>query len=415
MVELTSVDIALSHILKHTRETGDEMVSISRSLGRVLAKDIYASEDLPPFPNSSMDGYAVRAADIAQASPNNPIKLKVVMDIPAGHAPERPIKSGEAARIMTGAPMPEGADAVVPVEDTDSDWQKQILTPLPEQVTIYRAVDAGAYVRQIGENVKKGDFVLPKGRKLKPQDIGMLASLGIAKVPVKRQPKVAIISTGDELVDVDEPLSAGKIRNSNSYALAGMVTEAGGEAIVLPKATDTLDAVRKVFQQAIAIKPDIVLSSAGVSVGAADLIRTVIDELGKVDMWRVNLRPGKPLAYGQVGGHMFFGLPGNPVSAMVTFDVFVRPTLLKIQGREDNAVYAIAYTEEAITSDGRRSYLRVKLRRDEQGKLWATTTGTQSSGALMSMVLADGLLIVPEDVKYVAEGSPLQVRLLRMV
>ncbi|RMG83957.1 MAG: molybdopterin molybdenumtransferase MoeA, partial [Chloroflexi bacterium] len=244
MTELTSVDIALNHILKHTQEIGDKTVVITQCLGRVLAKDIFATEDLPPFANSSMDGYAVRAEDIAQASPDTPVTLKVVMDIPAGHAPEQPLKHGEAARIMTGAPMPEGADAVIPVEDTDSDWQKQTLTPLPEHVRIFRAIEAGAYVRQIGENVKKGDFVLPKGRELKPQDIGMLAGLGIANVTVKRKPKVAIISTGDELIGVDEPLSPGKIRNSNSYTLAGMVIEAGGEAVVLPKAADTLDAVR---------------------------------------------------------------------------------------------------------------------------------------------------------------------------
>jgi molybdopterin molybdotransferase len=247
---------------------------------------------------------------------------------------------------------------------------------------------------------------------LRPQDIGVLAALGYVKVPVYRQPRVAILSTGDELVSVGEPLALGKIRDSNSYTLAGLVATYGGIPIRLPTARDTLEDVRHLFQNALAQSPDIVLSSAGVSVGAFDVVRTVLDELGDVRFWRVNLRPGKPLAFGHLQDIPFFGLPGNPVSAIVTFEVFVRPVLLKLTGRPDQVMMAVATLGEDIHSDGRRSYLRVKLER-EDGRLIARLTGTQSSGALMSVVQADGLLIVPEDVTYVSAGERLPVRLLR--
>ncbi len=409
-----SVEVALEHILRQFEPLPPEKIAITAALGRVLAADIQAEINLPPFANSSMDGYAVRAADIATATPSTPTQLRVVMDIPAGVAPSQTLQTGEAARIMTGAPMPPGADAVIPVEDTDTNWQAGSDTALREKVAIFRAIEAGDYVRPAGESVQRGQTVLKAGTRLRPQDIGILAALGCAKIDVVRQPRVAIVSTGDELVDVSEPLAPGKIRDVNSHTVAGLVTQFGGIPLPQPIAHDTLDAVRQLFYTTLEQQPDLIISTAGVSVGTYDVVRTVLAELGAVDFWRVNVRPGKPLAFGNLRGVPFFGLPGNPVSAMVTFDIFVRPALFQFLQRDDDATTVTAVTAEALRSDGRRSYLRVQLSR-ENGRLVAKTTGTQSSGALMSMVLADGLLIVPENREEIPAGTELPVRLLRSV
>jgi molybdopterin molybdotransferase len=412
LADLLNVDDALDHILETVQPLEAEDVDLTGALGRVLAQDIQSDIQLPPFPNSSMDGYAVRAEDVSQASQDNPASLRVVLDIPAGKAPEGHVNTGEAGRIMTGAPMPDGANAIIPVEQTDSQWTAGDNTPLAAQVKIYKAVKAGDYVRPAGEDIQNGQIVLRAGTVLRPQDVGILAALGRSTIPVIRQPRVAIISTGDELVDVSQPLTPGKIRDVNAHTIASLITIYGGIPIRLPIAHDRLDDVRALFRQAIGQHPDMLISSAGVSVGTFDVVRTVLDELGKVNFWRVNIRPGKPLAFGQIQRVPFFGLPGNPVSAMVTFDIFVRPALLKMSCRPDALLTIKATTGEDIHSDGRRSYLRVKLER-QNGQLIARTTGTQSSGALMSMVLADGLLVVPEDVMFVAAGSELSVRVLR--
>jgi molybdopterin molybdotransferase len=411
---LLSVESALAQILSPFTPLPAETIDLTAALGRVLAEDVQSGIDLPPFANSSMDGYAVRAADVAQATHANPVPLRPVLDIPAGAAPNQTIEPGETARIMTGAPMPPGADAVIPVEDTDSNWRAGTDEELPEVVQFFRSVQTGDYVRPAGENVQRGQTVLRAGTVIRPQDIGILAALGLATIRVVRPPRVVIVSTGDELVDVGEPLAPGKIRDTNSYTLAALITSYGGIPIRLPIARDTLEDVRALFRAALDEEPDIIISSAGVSVGTYDVVRTVLEELGQIDFWRVNVRPGKPLAYGQLGGAPFFGLPGNPVSAMITFEVFVRPALLKLLHRSDDSQIASAITAEDIHSDGRRSYLRVTLTR-EDGQLKAHTTGTQSSGALLSMVLADALLIVPEDVTFVPAGSRLPVRLLRPV
>jgi molybdopterin molybdotransferase len=308
--------------------------------------------------------------------------------------------------------MPEGANAVIPVEQTDAEWAGGEDNPLPDHVSILRSVEPGAYVRPAGEDVEAGQLVLGVGTVLRPQDVGILVALGYAQIEVVRQPRVVILSTGDELVGAGEPLAPGKIRDVNSHTISGLVTTYGGIPQRLPTAKDTLDDVRKLFTTAIEQKPDVIISSAGVSVGTYDVVRTIIDELGAVQFWRVNVRPGKPLAFGALSNVPFFGLPGNPVSAMVTFDVFVRPALLKMLGQDDNANTMMAIVDEDLKSDGRRSYLRVTLEHRD-GKVIARTTGTQSSGALMSMVLADGLLIIPEQITHVSAGTELPVRLLR--
>lgn len=412
MADLLNVDHALELVLEHIHPLPAENVTLAQALGRVLAEDITADVSIPPFPNSSMDGYALRAEDIAHANREQPTQLHVVMDIPAGTTPAQPLLPGQAARIMTGAPLPEGADTVIPVESTDAQWKAADNTPFQPQVSVYRSLQAGDYVRPIGEDIQAGQTVAKAGTVIRAQEIGVLASLGYARVPLIRQPRVAIVSTGDELVGINDPLTPGKIRDSNSYTLAALISTYGGIPLHITPARDTLDDVRRCFREALEQKPDIILSSAGVSVGAFDVVRSVIEELGQVNFWRINLRPGKPLAFGHLSGIPFFGLPGNPVSAMVTFDVFVRPTLLKLSGRSLQTPTVIATLGEDLHSDGRRSYLRVNLTRAD-GQWVARLTGTQSSGALMSMVQADGLLVVPEDVTLLPAGNTLPVRLLR--
>lgn len=414
MTELLSVDEALKRIVSGKRRLPGEVVALDDALDRVLAEDIIAGISLPPFANSSMDGYAARAADIAGAGEAAPVTLRVVADIPAGAFPDMTLGPGEAARIMTGAPLPAGADTIVPVEHTDGHFAQDASEPPPDTVTVLHASQPGDYVRPIGEDIRAGERVLAAGTLLRAQELGVLAAIGRAAVPVVRRPRVAILSTGNELIPVGDPLPPGAIHDSNGYTLAALVRTHGGAAIRVPTARDTLDDVRRRFQEALDTQPDIIISSAGVSVGAFDVVRTVLAELGQVDFWRINLRPGKPLAYGELRGVPFFGLPGNPVSAMVTFDVFVRPTLMALSGRPDSWVTKRAIVAQPLESDGRQSYLRVKLQR-ENGQLIATTTGTQSSGALTSMVLADALLIIPEGVRHVDAGTLLEVRLLKPI
>ncbi|MBE2182120.1 MAG: molybdopterin molybdotransferase MoeA [Anaerolineae bacterium] len=412
MNSLISVDAALNQILTSFRLLDIEDVSLDDAFNRVLAEAQFAADSLPPFPNSSMDGFAVRAADLHAA----PIRLRVIGDIPAGKAPQFSVQAGEAARIMTGAEMPEGADAVVPVEVTDQNFRQTGELDLPDFVQINQPVKSGDYIRPRGEDVQAGQRVLAKGTLLGAAEIGLMAALGISRVPVIRQPRVAILSTGDELLSPDQPLTPGKIRDANSYSLATLVRQYGGIPIRFAPAADSIDAVRIRFEEALAEQPDVILSSAGVSVGVFDVVRTVIAEIGHIDLWRINIRPGKPLAFGQVRGVPFFGLPGNPVSAMVTFDVFVRPALLNLGGRGDDALIVEAALERPIRSDGRRTFVRVKLRRDtEHGRWIASETGTQSSGALSSMVLADGLLTIPEGLVETSLETLYSVRLLRPI
>ncbi|MCB9453660.1 MAG: molybdopterin molybdotransferase MoeA [Anaerolineaceae bacterium] len=411
MANLFSVDEALTRILAGVTPLAHEMILLENVLGRILAQDIIAPVHVPPFANSSMDGYAVIASDIAGAGRENPVSLPVSMDIPAGKPLQAALRPGTVARIMTGAVVPDGADAVVPVEDTDTQWDTTS-PEIPSEVAFFVSIQPGANIRPIGEDIQKGMNLLQAGMVLRPQEIGVLASLGLAEIPVVRRPKVAILSSGDELVAPGEPLQPGQIRDSNSYAIAALVETYGGVPVRIPTARDTIEDVRRRFHEALSHQPDVILSSAGVSVGAFDVVRTVMNELGEVNFWRVNIRPGKPLAFGHVAGIPFLGLPGNPVSAMVTFDGFVRPLLQKLGGRPDDTDTAAAILGESVRTDGRRTYFRVKLLQ-EDGRLVAYTTGTQSSGALSSMVLADGLLIVPENTTYSPAGSELQVRLLR--
>ncbi len=413
MPPLLNVDETLRLILAEIATLPADEVALSDSLGRILATDVVAATPLPPFANSSMDGFAVRAADTGAATPDQPVTLPVSLDIAAGDAPTAALPPGTAARIMTGAPLPPGADAVVPLEATDSRWAAGDSAGPPEAIRITQPARPGEYVRPAGEDIQAGQIVLRAGVEIDPPAIGVLAALGWSRVPVIRQPRVAILSSGDELIDVQEPLAPGKVRDSNSYVLEALVRQHGGLPRRIPTARDTLTDVRRRLLEALAWRPDMLISSAGVSVGAHDIVRTALDELGEIRLWRINLRPGKPLAYGRLAGVPFFGLPGNPVSVQITFDVIVRPALLKMAGRPDTTPTAEAILEEDIAADGRLTYFRVRLRRGPDGQLYATSTGTQSSGAMLSMVLADGLLIVPAGIQVAHAGERFPVRLLR--
>ena len=339
-----------------------------------------------------------------QRSTRVPRSLRVVADIPAGSAPTVILAPGEAARIMTGAHMPEGADAVVPVENTDFE-SRDAGTHAPEVVAIQKAVKVGENVRRRGMDIQSGDAVMKAGRQLRAQDLGLFAMLGLSSVTVYQRPRVALLSSGDELVEPDAPLEKGKIRDSNSYTLAALIESAGAQPLRLGVARDNYEAVHSLFERAVYLRVDLILSSAGVSVGAFDFVKKVIEDSGKMDFWRVNMRPGKPVAFGEYKGIPVIGLPGNPVSAFVGFEVFVRPTIQKLGGLiRSNRQIVRVICEEEIESDGRESYLRAEIR-EVDGSLVAQLTGHQGSGNLHSLVQANALLIIPAGVKCVPAGQ----------
>lgn len=404
---MLSVTEARKRILSHLKSVAAETAPLTVCANRTLAADITAPHDIPPFDNSAMDGFAIRAEDTTASH----VTLSVVADIPAGSTPTVTLAPGEAARIMTGAQLPKGADAVIPVEDTDFN-RREAGTAAPKTVSFARTLKAGENIRARGMDIHAGDIVMQKGRALKPQDLGLLATLGMANVEVYKKPRIALFSSGDELLDVSAPLEPGKIRDSNSYMLAGLIESAGAEAIRLGVARDERDEVTNLLDQAVKKNVDLILSSAGVSVGAFDFIKEVVEANGKMDFWRVNMRPGKPLAFGEYGGIPFIGLPGNPVSAFVGFEVFARPALERLGGKMDGSRQKVKVRcEKEIESDGRESYLRANIR-EENGVLLAKLTGHQGSGNLLSLVQADALLIIPAGVKCVPAGQEVDAYLL---
>ncbi|MBE3118659.1 MAG: molybdopterin molybdotransferase MoeA [Candidatus Atribacteria bacterium] len=400
---MLSVSEARERILAVFLPVESQTVSLNRAAGRVLACDIAAETDLPLFDNSSVDGFALHKADFACLR-----TLNVVADIRAGETSETPIRPGQSARIMTGAPLPPGAEAVVMVEDTDFNVRTPG-TPAPQTVTIHKSVRPGENIRRRGDDLHTGDEVLSAGMRLRAQEIGLLAMLGAAEVLVYRQPRFALLSSGDELLSVEAPLTPGKIHESNSYALAALAEAAGVELIRLGVAADTEADVRSRLERAVEAKADVIVSSAGVSVGAFDYVKYVIEEDGELDFWKVNMRPGKPLAFGKYRGVPFFGLPGNPVSAFVGFEVFVRPALEKLSGLELRPrPHQMARLAESLESDGRESYLRAVISQ-ENGVLVARLTGHQGSGNIFSLVRANALLIVPSGVKSLPANSDVEI------
>ncbi len=397
-----SVDDALAAILERIPVLGPEIVRLDEALGRVLAEDVYADLNVPPFDNSAMDGYAVIAADTQGASVDHPATLRVVADLPAGYLPETPVGRGEAVRIMTGAPLPEGADAIVRVEDTERG---------EGVVRIKVAARPGRDVRLAGEDVRAGDLVLPAGTFVRPAEVGMLAMLGRRQVATIRRPRVAVLTTGDELVDVDEPVTPGKIRNVNLYSICAQVRWCGGEPVPLGTARDTLDDLEAKIRQGMAA--DLLLTSAGVSVGDYDHVKTVLDKLGRIEFWQVNMKPAKPLAFGQVGGIPMFGLPGNPASSMVAFEEFVRPAILKMQGRRGYRKTTLRAVSEVALENrgGRRSFVRGYVYADADGYR-VRPSGVEGAGIMTAMVRANCFVVIPEAVAHVAPGDEVTVELL---
>ncbi|MBN1136222.1 MAG: molybdopterin molybdotransferase MoeA [Anaerolineae bacterium] len=408
---MISVEEALAEILSHVRPLEPERVPILEALSRVLAEEIVSDIDIPPFDNSAMDGYAVRVADVAGA----PVHLTVRGSVAAGYVTAARLEPGTAIRIMTGAPMPDGADAVVPFEDTsDADRSKEARLAVPAtEIEVRIPAKPRDHVRPAGEDLRRGEQVMALGRVIRAQEIGVLASLGRATVLVHRRPRVAILATGDELLEVHEPLAPGKIRNSNEYTNTALVTRTGGVPIRLGIARDTAGELTAKIREGLAQGADLFLTSGGVSVGDYDVVKDVLGAEGRMQFWQVNMRPGKPLAFGLLpGGVPLIGLPGNPVSAMVSFEQFARPAILRMLGHADLTKPTIrAITDDPLTTSGRRTYTRVIVTHRE-GRYHARTTGEQGSGILTSMARANGLAVVPEGVDYLPAGSEVTVQML---
>ncbi|MCX5904972.1 MAG: molybdopterin molybdotransferase MoeA [Proteobacteria bacterium] len=398
-----SVTEAVTTILNEILVLGTERVAITAALGRVLAEDISAPFNIPPLDNSAMDGYAVRFQDLQGASAQHPARLKILGDIPAGYSASKPMSAGETYRIMTGAPVPAGADTVVMQEDTQAHDQV---------VEIFQECPRGSHIRRAGEDLSSGDSVVTGGTLLGPAHIGVLASIKKSQVTVYQRPRVAIISTGDELVDVDEELFAGKIVSSNSYSLQALVLDSGAIPMSLGIARDTREALREKF--AAALHADMIISSGGVSVGDYDFVKDVMQDLGaEMKFWKVAMRPGNPLAFGVINGKPAFGLPGNPVSVMVSFEQFVRPSIRKMSGHQKlfRPVIEATAQENVETRQGRQYFIRCMVRKTAAGYV-ATTTGEQGSGMLMSMAKATGLMMVPADREGVKAGDKVTVQIL---
>ena len=383
---MISADQALQIVLENVAPLGVERIPILDAAGRVLAEDISSSRDIPGFDNSAMDGYAVRASDLAKASEASPVKLAVVETVGAGRMPTRRLSAGEAIRTMTGAPVAEGADAIIPVERTRGTG---------DLVEFLVSVEKDAFIRPRGEDLRLGELVMSSGKTLTPADLGMLASVNRAMVEVIRRPRVAIVATGDELVDVDQAPVGAQVVNSNAYALAGAVREAGADAVILKVARDEAREIRERLAEAMTF--DAMLSTGGVSVGQFDHVKSALDELGMRQLFHgVAQKPGRPLKFGTVGYRPIFGLPGNPVSTLVCFYLYARPALLKMGGKRRVGlprIKARCAVDIKISKD-LTEFVRVKLERDGDSYK-ATPTGSQGSGILSSLSRADGLLIGP--------------------
>ena len=401
---MLSVEEALERILSTFQPLSPERVPVLETLGRVLTEDVFADMDIPPLANTSMDGYAVRAADTVRAGRENPVRLRIIYDLAAGYTTDKSVESGCAIRIMTGAPIPPGADAVVQFEDTE---QKG------EWVEIFKGVKTTTNVRLAGEDVKKGDLVLPGGTEIRPQEVGILAALGRKEAWVHRRPRVAILATGDEVIEIDALWSPGKIRNSNTYSNAAQVIRYGGLPILLGIARDNERELTAKVREGLEKGADLFLTTGGVSMGDFDVVKKVLAAEGDMGFWRVRMKPGKPLAFGQIKGIPLLGLPGNPVSAMVTFELFARPAILKMKGktRLQKPIIEAELMDAIPRKDNRRHYVRVVVER-QNTEYKAHLTGDQGSGILLSMVRSHGLAIIPEDVDHLPAGAKVPVMML---
>ena len=413
--DMLSVEDAYQRIMASFSPLEPVSTPILETLGHALAEDVRSPHDIPPMANSGMDGYAVQGGDIVDAAPNKPRQLKVIGLVAAGQLPSQTVQPGTAVRIMTGAPVPNGADTVVPFEETDEVERRKAGRPL-EEVAVMAALPVGANVRPAGEDVGEGELVLRAGTVMRPAEVGVLASLGLAAVKVNRKPLVSILATGDELTPLGAALEGGKIYDSNSFTVAASVIGCGGIARTLGIAKDELDDLNRKLEEAV--DADLVITSAGVSKGDYDIVKEVLTRRGDINFWSVRMRPAKPLAFGHLNGPNgkqvpMLGLPGNPVSAMVAFEMFARPAIRTMLGRKRLA----RPTVEGVLAgpihnfDGRRVYARVEVTR-KAGVYYAEPTGPQGSNILTSMSRANGLAICPHDVPAMTKGETVQIIML---
>jgi len=413
---LLSVEQALEKILGYVDVLEVEPRPVLDCLGQVLAEDVYSTINIPPLDNSAMDGYAVRAEDTRGATEQTPRLLRVIDTVAAGSISECEVEPGTTARIMTGAPVPKGADAVVRFEDTDETQRQRV----SDEIGILREAKPGQDIRRAGEDIARGSLVLSREVVIRPSEVGVLASLGRSKVKVIRRPVVAVLATGNELVDINQALPKGKIYNSNSYSVAALVQRYGGIPKILGIALDSESSLVASLRKGL--DADMLITTGGVSMGDYDVVKDVLVKQGEIAFWTVRMKPGKPLAFGMVKGldeagvtrnipHL--GLPGNPVSAMVTFELFARPAILKMMGKKNLAkpVIEAVIEEPIVNSDGRRVFTRVIVGK-RSGLYFARLTGPQGSGILTSMSLANGLVIIPEDKPGVEAGDVVQVMML---
>lgn len=396
---MPSFEDARRIILDNIAPLGIERVELLESLGRVIAEDMVAPWNMPLCDNSAMDGYAVRAADCV----NIPAALRVIGYIPAGGTMTGPVEPGCAIRIMTGAPVPPGCDAVVPVEETDDDR---------EIVTVKAPVSLRQHIRFAGEDVHSGETIIPAGTLIRPQEISMLASFAKVFVPVYRRARVAILSTGDELIELGETIAEGSVINSNALSLAAAVKEIGAVPVILGIARDNAESHREKMREGL--KADALITSAGVSAGDRDLVRDVLADLGVKQLyWKVNMKPGGPSAFGLYEGKPVFSLPGNPVSTMVTFEEFARPALLKMMGHKrvlKPFIKAILQNDVKKKS-GKLNFLRVRLT-SENGRYLAYSSGDQNTGILKTMLMADAMAVLPADRSNFSAGEEVDVHIL---
>ena len=424
--DMLTVDSAVERILEQFRPLSEhERVPLEAALGRVLVEDVPADIDLPPFDTTAMDGYALRAADVSAAGKDSPVTLAVVGQIAAGAVAQRPLEAGRAYRILTGAPMPAGADSVVPYEETDGKgfggWSGEEgahAAAAERAVRVFAAVEHGENVRFKGEVQRGGEIVVRAGSVIRPGEVAVLATFGKPEVWVYRRPRVAILSTGDELVTAAERPGPGQIRDGNAPALAALARQYGAQPIQLPIARDDPQEVRAALLGAVDAKADLIVTSGGVSMGDHDVVKHVLRTEGSVDFWSIDLRPGKPLAFGRLRGVPFLGLPGNPVSSLVTFELFARPAILKLGGhRRLHKVELLATALEPIrNSSGRENFMRgiVERRVEAEGEPeWTVRlTGEQASNFITSMASANALVRVPKTTRLVSPGEKVRVLML---
>lgn len=415
---MISVEDARARVLAFVERLEPERVPLLEALGQALAEDVVAGFDIPPLDNTAMDGYAVRATDTAGASEADPRTLAVVADLAAGYVRETPLGAGEAVRIMTGAPVPPGADAIVPFEETDETLREPGQAPTRgDAVAVFKAAAPAANIRRRGEDIRAGQAALEAGRVVRASEIGVLSSLGRTDVAVYRRPEVAILSTGDEIAPPGGERRPGQIYDANAHGVAALVRACGGRPRLLGIARDTVEDLTAHIRAGL--DADLIVTSAGVSRGDFDVVKDVLAREGAIDFWTVRMKPGKPLAFGAFEApdgrrvpHL--GLPGNPVSSMVAFELFGRPAIFKMLGKAgwERPVVRAVTRDRIVNTDGRRFFARCIVTTGDDGRLYADLTGPQGSGILTSMSAANGLTIIPEDLPHADPGDEIDVMMI---